>query len=139
MHDFKINGFDTSRWSMFFADGTYQELVKAPTKKVSPLNFNWSDEHGEQVDRSYNFYESKMMSLPVVMHNSTELELLLKYNQFVNEVLVAGSDIMLSVSFLNRVFKLRYTSVTNVKWDNDLVTFNVELVDDYPHLITPIV
>lgn len=139
MHNFKINGFDSAKWNLSFEDGTYQELVKAPVKKVSPLNFNWADEHGEQVDRLYNFYESKSLSLPVFIDAASEAAMLMKYNQFVNEVLVTGSDVVLSVEFFNRKYNLRYVSTSNTKWYDEVVTFNIELVDDFPHLNTPIV
>lgn len=139
MHNFKVNGFDSAKWNLSFEDGTYQELVKAPTKKTSPLDFDWADQHGKEVDRSYNFYESKEMSLPVFIDGVSEEEMLLKYNQFVNEVLISGMDIILSVEFLNRVFTLRYVSASNTRWYPEMVNFNIELVDDFPHLITPIV
>jgi|SRR5690606_16274459 len=136
--DFKINGYNTSRWNLSFEDGTLQELVKAPQKKVSPLNMNWMDQHGEEVDRSYNFYESKRMTIPVFIEGNMEAAILTKYNQFVQEVLVTGADIVLDAIFLNRRFTLRYSNTSNTRWFPEVVTFAIELIDDYPHLYTPI-
>lgn len=141
VHEFKINGHNPEvKWGLNFGDGTYQELIRAPKRKVSPLEMNWADEDGVETDRDYNRYESKPMLLPVFIVAPTQNMLLQRYNSFVVEVLLSGGDIELEAEFLNRVFSLRYQEVMQIEWagDSNVVTFNLSVVDDYPGTITTI-
>lgn len=137
-HGFLLNGHITDRWGMSFSDGVYRELLQAPTKKMDPLSLSWSDQDGTEADRTYNKYESKSMSLPVFIEADSEEQLLLNYNQFVNEVLTTGQDIILDCTFLKRRFVLRYRSTSNTFWSENVVSFNIEVFDDYPATLTPI-
>lgn len=138
MHDFKINGFNTDRWGLVFMTGAYQELVKAPTRKASTLTMSWSDQDGVETDRTYNYYESKPIALQVAIKASSENELITKYNQFVQELLLTGDDIIIDVYFLERRFTLRYQAINGTVWRTGHVAFTLQLIDDYPATITPI-
>ncbi|ADY51512.1 hypothetical protein Pedsa_0940 [Pseudopedobacter saltans DSM 12145] len=137
-HEIKINGADSEiAYSLFFENGTYQELVKAPAKK-SGLQQDWPDQDGIEVDMTANKYQSKPVALPAVIYAQSEAELLLKYNAFVTGVLLAPARITVDAVGLNRRFSLRYESVSNTVWNETDVTFAINLIDDFPATITPI-
>lgn len=140
MHDFAINGFDTNvKWSLAFEDGVYKVLIEAPRRKQSPLEMDWTDEDGVETDRLYNKYESKQMVLPVFITADSERALLTKYNSFVQDVILSGADIVLDVEFLNRRFTLRYIDVSDTFWSEEVVTFNLVVMDDYPGTIESLI
>jgi len=136
-HTIDINGADPSvTYGLFFKDGTYQELLKLPTRKPG-LQQDWPDEDGMEVDGDANNYDSRSLALPVAMWADNEEALLLKYQAF-GAMVLAGDPIVLDAHFLDRRYTLRYVSVSNVEWSDTLVTFTLNLMDDYPTTLAPI-
>lgn len=136
-HTIDINGTDPSAtYGLFFKDGTYQELLKLPTRKPG-LQQDWPDEDGIEVDGAANNYDSRPLALPVAMWADSEEALLLKYQGF-GAMVLDGDPIVLDAHFLNRRYTLRYVGVSGVVWDGSLVTFTLNLMDDYPTDLTPI-
>lgn len=136
-HRVYINGIDSEvRFNAFFADGFYQQLIPPPDKKHG-LSQDLSDENGTKVDMGSNFYKSKSMALPMVIHGKTSSELYLKFHAF-SQFIKTGVPIVLSVHFFGLKYTLRYDSVTNVIWDDTVVTFNLNVFDDNPTADTPI-
>lgn len=136
-HTIEINEQNPSTaFGLFFRDGTYQELVKLPARKPG-LQQNWPDEDGAEVDAGANNYESRALALPVAIHAESEESLLLKYQAF-GAMVLAGDPIVLDAYFLDRRYTLRYVDVSNVVWSDALVTFTLNLIDDYPTATTPI-
>lgn len=136
-HTIKINEQDPSvAYGLFFKEGTYEELLKLPSRKPG-LQQDWPDEDGMEVDADANHYDSRPLALPVVMSSDSDEDLLLKYQTF-GAIVLAGGPIVLDAYFLNRRYTLRYVSVSNVVWDGSLVTFTLNLMDDHPSATTPI-
>lgn len=136
-HRIDINGIDSEeRFNAFFEDGVYRELVRLPNKKHGLMQ-SLPDENGTRVDTASNFYESKNMALPMAICADNEEQLLLKYMAF-SKFIRTGVPIVLSVHFFGIKYTLRYDSVTNVVWNETVVTFNLNVFDDNPTADTPI-
>lgn len=124
-----------SVYGLTFLEDTYQELRK-PAKVKEGLTNNWADEHGTERDLQSRVFETRTLTLPVLIDGSNELDFSQKHQAFIDFIVNAGY-FFLKVQRTNRIYKLVYADVTNYKDYYDHCTFDLILFDDYPQLTTP--
>lgn len=140
----KINGIDAfTAYGLILLRGAYEELLKAPKPKGGYAK-SWDDEHGTERDFSAVYLESRILNIPVLLKATSETDFYTKYNALTNFLWNTGY-FNFDVVQMNRRFMLCYQEMTPFSKltllrgnDNVAAEFNVQLVDDFPHLNTPI-
>jgi len=116
-------------------DGAYQELRK-PAKVKEGLTNNWPEENGTERDLTTRVFETRTLTIPIMIEGTSEADFNQKHQDFIDWIVTAGY-FDLKVQRTNRIYKLVYSDVSEYKDYYDHCTFNLILLDDYPHLKTP--
>lgn len=136
-HKFFINEVDASEMGLMFRDGTYRELNKLPKAKQT-LQRSWADQHGTEVDTAAVFFETRTLTLPMLLSGSDELDYLQKLADL-NDFFLTPGYFTLGAEGINRLLTLRYVEVTDWQDLDFCASFNLILADDFPQTITPLV
>lgn len=136
MDGFYFDNTPASDYRLTFLDGCYKELRK-PAKPKGTLINNWPDEHGTERDLSTRYLETRTLTLPVMIEGVSEVDFSLKHQAF-NDWILAAGYFDLKVERLNRIYTLIYDDISDYRDFYTFCTFNLILLDDYPHIITPI-
>jgi hypothetical protein len=132
-----INGSDAYvLYGIVFTEGTIAELLRLPKRKDGYTR-NWPDENGTERDLSVSVYESRTLTLPMLVIGrdrgefNTRLALL-------ESLLTAGPEIQLDCTDINRRFRLVYREmnpITDLEYHSSgrcFAAFSLVLLDDYP-------
>lgn len=132
MDNFDFNITPATTFGVTFLDGTYAELLKPAKPKDGVVN-DWLDQSGAERDLVDRVLASRTLTLPVMLEGASEADFILKLDAFAEWLKNAGY-FLLKCYRLNRKYTLCFTDITDFKGYADHCTFNLVLIDDYPHL-----
>lgn len=119
-------------FGLTFLKGTYKALQKLPKRKPG-IEIEWADEHGSERDVEVIYYHSRSLTLPVLIEstaaNSFEDNL-----QLFREFITTVGYFNLKAVEKNRQYTLLYDDVSDYEEFEDHATFNLLLIDDFPHI-----
>lgn len=138
MNQYEINGNDAfTTFGLVFKEGSIEELMRLAERKPE-YEFSWPDEDGTVRDVSDIKYQSKEMTIPCVLVGASKVDFSNKYNAFKAFIIGAGYFDLLAVEF-GRRWTVLYQKMENYKQDDyNIASFNLILVDDYPHQTLPV-
>ncbi|WP_147284250.1 hypothetical protein [Sphingobacterium spiritivorum] len=120
---------------LLFLEDSYKELRK-PAKVKDAIVNNWQDQHGTERDLQSRKFETRTLTIPVMIEGNNETDFSIKHQTFFDFIVYAGY-FDLKVQRTGRIYKLVYSDVSDYKDYYDHCTFNLILFDDYPQLKTP--
>ncbi|PSL06537.1 hypothetical protein [Cecembia rubra] len=133
---FQINGADAyTLYGVLFLEGTLKELIRLPRRKEGYAR-NWPDENGTERDLSVNAFESRELTLPLLLIGSSRTDFNNKMAALEN--ILTDDEIILDSIDLNRRFKLLYrqmNEITDLQYHPSgdcFAVFSLEMYDDYP-------
>lgn len=132
MDNFDFNTTPATSFGVTFLDGTYAELFK-PAKPKDGLVNDFPDSHGAERDLQNRVLASRTLTLPVLLEGTSEDDFVAKLDAF-NLWLKDAGYFLLKCYRYNRQFTLCLSDITDFKGYATDCTFNLILIDDYPHI-----
>ena len=134
----KILDQDTQvQYGLTFLKGTYGELLK-PAKPKERFANDWREHHGTERDVTNPKLQSRTLTLPAMIEGNSETQFLTRLKNFTDWIQGAGYFNFKCYRH-NRAYNLLYVDITDYVAYEMHCTFNLVVVDDFPHIITPIV
>jgi len=135
--EFSLNDIDAAAYGLTFKKGTYAALRK-PAKRKAGVENNWPDQHGTERENAPIFYDTRSITIPVLLEGTNELDAALKFQALKENVFDPGY-FNFKAHALNRQFTFIYDDITDFQEFGSCLTFNLIVLDDFPHLKTAIV
>lgn len=123
-------------FGLTFLRGTYKALQKFPEPKPGVEN-DWEDENGTDRDLTDRQFKTRSLSIPVLLEGDDENDFEDKLQTF-REYITTCGYFNLKVLEKNRQYTLLYANISEYNEYSDHAAFTLELLDDYPHTISPI-
>jgi len=109
---YSIDGDDwygTYGWAV--AKGGSDDFLK-PWDRKTPMQHDWADQHGTDVDTANVFFKAKEISVPGALIAANEADFWLKYNAFFKKLAEPGTR-RIYINELGRSFYVYYDSCTS--------------------------
>lgn len=132
-----INGADAyMTYGVVFTEGTIRELIQLPRRKAGYVK-NWPDENGTERDLDVSVFESRQISLPILLIGTNRSDFQSKLLAL-EALLTSGAEVILDSIDIGRRFKLVYQemqSITDLEFHSSgrcFAAFTLSFIDDYP-------
>jgi hypothetical protein len=130
-----LDGVDLKSYGVYIEKS--EGLLSRPKMK-QPLTANWKDYHGEVVDLSKRYYESRKISLDCFIKATNKEDFITKMNTFLAALDAAGSRRLMVIVDPTKplVYEVYVSSAVDPKktWSDSAMagTFSIDLIEPSP-------